>query len=77
MGIREYSLGYTHGLTGRFPMHHRKGRPYVSENARAGYLRGYRAGAEVARQRAITREAAHAMGAVHEAVYTYVGPNKL
>lgn len=57
MATREYTLGYTHGLSGRFPMHHRKGRPYISENARAGYLQGYRAGAEVARQREITRRA--------------------
>lgn len=77
MGTLEYTLGYTHGLSGRFPMHHRKGRPYQSDHARAGYLRGYRAGAEVARQRALTRQTAHAMGAVHDAVYTYVGPNKL
>lgn len=55
MGVREYQIGYTHGLQGRFPMHHRKGRPYQSDHARAGYLRGFRAGTEVARQQEITR----------------------
>ncbi len=55
MGAREYSRGYSHGLTGRFPLCHRKGRPYNGLKAARSYHHGYLAGAEVARQQRLQR----------------------
>jgi hypothetical protein len=63
MGTREYQRGYSHGLTSRFPMCHRHGRPYINTKAFASYYRGYQAGAEVRRQQQRTRLEAQANAA--------------